>query len=222
MPENFLAIIDYKAGNQTSVRRALRHLSIPCEVTADPSRLRQASGVLFPGVGAAGQAMAQLKGTGLDEAIRGIVSRGVPFLGICLGCQIMLDHSEENDTPTLGIFPGRNLRFDPGLRDELGVPIRIPHMGWNSLRALRPSALLEGISPDDQFYFVHSYHPVPAPGDALTLTRHGAEFCSSFGREGAWAVQFHPEKSGPPGLRMLLNFHRYAIGAGRGGGRADA
>ncbi|MDR2339966.1 MAG: imidazole glycerol phosphate synthase subunit HisH [Deltaproteobacteria bacterium] len=212
MPNSFLAIIDYKAGNQTSVRRALRHLSIPAEVTADPGMLREASGVVFPGVGAAGQAMAQLRETGLDRAISDIIGRGVPFLGICLGCQIMLGHSEENDTETLGVLPGRVIRFDRESTDELGVPIRVPHMGWNSLKIEKGSALFAGIGPKDQFYFVHSYYPVPEPAAVLSTTYHGGPFCSAFGREGLWAVQFHPEKSAGPGLRMLRNFHDYSLG----------
>ncbi|MDR2200071.1 MAG: imidazole glycerol phosphate synthase subunit HisH [Deltaproteobacteria bacterium] len=215
MKSEFLAIIDYKAGNQTSVRRALRHLKIPAEVTADPERLKDASGIIFPGVGAAGQAMAALKEAGLDCAIRELVGAGRPFLGICLGCQIMLDYSEENDTRTLGLFPGKNLRFDKNSRDESGRTIRVPHMGWNTIRVKSSSALFDGVEEGHQFYFVHSYYPNPELKHLLATTYHGGEFCSVFGREGTWAVQFHPEKSGRPGLRMLRNFYEYAR---RGGG----
>jgi glutamine amidotransferase len=211
MAQDFLAIIDYKAGNQTSVHRALRHLSIPAEVTADPGRLRDALGIVFPGVGAAGQAMAAMRETGLDRTIKDLIGLGRPFLGICLGCQIMLEHSEENDTPTLGVFPGRNLRFDKSRLDDLGVPIRVPHMGWNTLKIIRQGPLFEGTLDTDQFYFVHSYYPVPDPKDVLTTTSHGGEFCSAFGRDGTWAVQFHPEKSGAPGLRLLRNFYGYSL-----------
>ncbi|MDR2406304.1 MAG: imidazole glycerol phosphate synthase subunit HisH [Deltaproteobacteria bacterium] len=211
MSDNFLAIIDYKAGNQTSVHRALKHLSIPAEVTASPKRLKDAAGIVFPGVGAAGQAMAALKEGGLDETIKDLIGLGLPFLGICLGCQIMLDYSEENDTNTLSIFPGKVIRFDKGLSDEAGVPIRIPHMGWNTLKVEKDSPLFAGIPPLSQFYFVHSYYPDPEPKYILAKTYHGKEFCSVFGRDGAWAVQFHPEKSGAPGLSMLSNFYRYSI-----------
>jgi glutamine amidotransferase len=206
-----IAIIDYQAGNQTSVRRALAHLGIDSEITADPARLEAADGVIFPGVGAAGQAMGLLTETGLDSAIRDLAVRK-PFLGICLGCQIMLDRSEEDGgVAGLGIIPGRNFRFDSGLTDEAGHPIRIPHMGWNTLRQMRPSPLLHGLTPEDQFYFVHGYYPQPAPEFVLAATRYGLEFASVFGRDGLWAVQFHPEKSGRPGLRLLRNFYEYCF-----------
>ncbi|MDR1039314.1 MAG: imidazole glycerol phosphate synthase subunit HisH [Deltaproteobacteria bacterium] len=212
MPSSqYLAVIDYRAGNQTSVHRALRHLGVQAVVTADLPTLAGAAGIVFPGVGAAGQAMAVLKDTGIDGIIRNLIGQGRPFLGICLGCQIMLEHSQENDTRTLGVFPGDNPRFDPALRDEDGKPIRVPHMGWNSVRPVRPTALFEGVGADEQFYFVHSYYPAPPPELVMGATFHGKEFASVFGREGTWALQFHPEKSGPPGLRLLRNFHDYSV-----------
>ena len=205
-----IAIIDYQAGNQTSVRRALDHLGLESAITNDPRILREAEGLIFPGVGAAGQAMGILRSLGLDAAIASLVAAGRPFLGICLGCQIMLDRSEENSAECLGILPGANVRFDGSLPDYDGRPIRVPHMGWNSVELVRQTALWEGISPSDQFYFVHSFYPVPAdPALDLGRTWHGLEFTSVFGREGLWALQFHPEKSGRPGLKILSNFHRY-------------
>ncbi|MDR2613039.1 MAG: imidazole glycerol phosphate synthase subunit HisH [Deltaproteobacteria bacterium] len=212
---DYLAIIDYQAGNQTSVHRALRHLGVKAEVTADLLTLSKAAGIIFPGVGAAGQAMAVLKETGIDNIIRELSCQGRPFLGICLGCQIMLERSEENATATLGVFPGENRRFDPALRDEDGSPIRVPHMGWNTVRPARHTALWEGLGPEDQFYFVHSYYPIPSPELVMGTTVHGLEFASVFGREGVWALQFHPEKSGPPGLRLLSNFYEYSLEASR-------
>ena len=204
-----IAIIDYRAGNQTSVQRAFASMGIETEITADPARLEAADGVVFPGVGAAGQAMDLLTATGLD-AVVGRLAAGRPFLGICLGCQIMLESSEEDGgRRTLGIIPGRCVRFDPALRDELGEPIRVPHMGWNSLRPVKPSPLFAGLKDSDQFYFVHGYYPLPEPEYVLGMTDYGVEFASVFGREGLWAVQFHPEKSGPPGLRILRNFYDY-------------
>ena len=208
-----LAILDYKAGNQTSVRRALDHLGVPCVVTADADVAAAASGVVFPGVGAAGQAMAQLRASGLDVCLRQAVERGQPVLGICLGCQILLERSEENDAVTLGLTPGRCRRFDPALREEDGAPIRIPHMGWNSLRVLRDTPLLRGVPPEAEFYFVHSYFAEPAPELVLATSRYGQDFCAVYGRDGLWAVQFHPEKSGAPGLALLENFQRYCEGA---------
>lgn len=209
-----LAILDYKAGNQTSVLRALRSLGIPAEITADPSVILAAEGVIFPGVGAAGQAMNQLISTGMDKVLREVVARGKPLLGICLGCQILLERSEENNTETLGIVPGECRRFQPEWRDG-GEPIRIPHMGWNTLEVRRPSRLLEGVSPDARFYFVHSYYTVPAPELVIATCRYGVEFTAMYGRPGLWAVQFHPEKSGRPGLALLTNFYRYCQEAAR-------
>jgi len=204
-----LAILDYKAGNQTSVRRALDHLGIPCAITADPDTLRQASGVIFPGVGAAGQAMEELTSTGLDAVLRDIVSSGKPMLGICVGCQILLDYSAENDTQALGIVPGECAMFNRALTEEDGEPIRVPHMGWNSVKLAKDCVLFEGIDPSAEFYFVHSYYPVPSAEFVLGTTFYGMDFCSLHGRPGLWAVQFHPEKSGRPGLKLLANFAKY-------------
>ena len=177
-----LAILDYKAGNQTSVRRALEHLGIPCTVTADPALLESAQGIIFPGVGAAGQAMRALGEAGQDAALRRAVDVGQPLLGICLGCQILLERSEENDTPTLGLAPGVCRRFEDGLRQEDGSPAPVPHMGWNSLRAVAPCRLLEGVEPTAEFYFVHSYYVEPDPALVLATTVYGREFCSLYGR----------------------------------------
>ncbi len=206
-----LAILDYKAGNQTSVLRALRSLGIEAVITADPAVLFHADGVIFPGVGAAGQAMGQLCLSGMDKALRQIVEKGKPLLGICLGCQILLERSEEGDTPTLGVFKGVCRRFLPEWKDG-GRAIRIPHMGWNTLDIVRPCPLFEGISPDDRFYFVHSYYVEPDPGLVLAETTYGKTFASAYGRQDLWALQFHPEKSGKPGLRILKNFSDYCGG----------
>lgn len=206
-----IAIIDYKAGNQTSVQRALEHLGFSTEITADPSRLAAAQGLIFPGVGAAGQAMNLLVQTGLGGIICELAQR-IPLLGICLGCQIMLDFSDENGgTKTLGIIPGQNIRFDPSVTDENGQNIRVPHMGWNILQKVKDSPLLQGLGDQDQFYFVHAYYPQPDPQFILGVTDYGHDFTSVFGRDGLWAVQFHPEKSGLPGLRLLRNFHDYCL-----------
>jgi imidazole glycerol-phosphate synthase subunit HisH len=204
-----LAILDYKAGNQTSVRRALDHLGIDCRITADPGIITKASGVIFPGVGAAGQAMRELTTTGLDGLLQDQVAAGKPLLGICVGCQILLDYCAENDTTALGIVPGECAMFTKGLLDQDGTPIRIPHMGWNSVRLTQPCVLFDGIAPEAAFYFVHSYYPVPKPEYVIGVTEYGLPFCSIYGREGLWAVQFHPEKSGRPGLALLRNFAAY-------------
>jgi glutamine amidotransferase len=204
-----LTIVDYEAGNQTSVLRGLASLGITARITAAAGELLAASGVIFPGVGAAGQAMEMLTRTGLDAVIRELALRGKPLLGVCLGCQILLEYSEEAETRTLGLVKGRCVRFDPALTDEAGEPIRIPHMGWNGYRLKRPDPLFEGIAADAEFYFVHSYYAEPEADLVLATSYHGREFCSAYGREGFWAVQFHPEKSGAPGLRLLKNFDDY-------------
>ena len=204
-----LAILDYKAGNQTSVRRALDSLGIACSITADPDTLSRAEGVIFPGVGAAGQAMGELLSTGLDAVLRRLVESKKPLLGICVGCQILLDYCEENDTRTLGIISGECIMFNRAMTDETGQPIRVPHMGWNTVSLKKPCELFRDIDPTSEFYFVHSYYPAPRPEYVLGTTVYGAEFCSLHGRTGLWAVQFHPEKSGRPGLKLLSNFAAY-------------
>jgi glutamine amidotransferase len=204
-----LAILDYQAGNQTSVKRALDHLALPSSITNEPKIIQDAIGLIFPGVGAAGQAMAHLRETGLVDVIKTWVASKRPFLGICLGCQIMLESSEENSAETLGVLPGTNLRFSEDLADSDGQPIVIPHMGWNTVALTRPNPLWVGVNPDHQFYFVHSYYPCPPEEFVLGTTWHGKDFSSVFGYDGLWAVQFHPEKSGPAGLKILENFYRY-------------
>lgn len=204
-----LTILDYEAGNQTSVLRALQALGISAEITAEKARLASSAGVIFPGVGAARQAMELLRRTGLDAVLRDLIAVGKPLLGICLGCQILLEHSDENDTATLGALKGRCLRFPEACKDEDGEPIIIPHMGWNGYSLKRESRLLEGIPRDAEFYFVHSYYPEPADELVIATTYHGLEFCSIYGRDGLWATQFHPEKSGAPGLGVLRNFYAY-------------
>ncbi|WP_035067941.1 imidazole glycerol phosphate synthase subunit HisH [Nitratidesulfovibrio termitidis] len=210
-----LAILDYKAGNQTSVRRALDHLGIPCVITADPAVIAGAHGVIFPGVGAAGQAMNELLTTGLDKVLKDQVQAGKPLLGICVGCQIMLDYSQENDTKALGIVPGECRLFNAAWTEEDGRPIRVPHMGWNRIVQKRPCELLKGIEPEAEFYFVHSYYPAPPESYVIATCSYGEEFCAIHGGPGLWAVQFHPEKSGRPGLALLRNFHAYCKEASR-------
>lgn len=206
-----LAIVDYESGNQTSVWRALQSLGVEAKISADANEILAAQGVIFPGVGAAGQAMTQLKATGLDTVLAQVVKDQIPLLGVCLGCQILLEYSEEDGgTDCLGILPGQAKRFDPNWLDG-DEPIRIPHMGWNFAKAKasapeQAALILQGIDPASQFYFVHSYYPLPAPELALATSSYGLEFASVYGRRGLWAAQFHPEKSGPAGLRLLSNF----------------
>jgi imidazole glycerol-phosphate synthase subunit HisH len=199
-----IAIVDYDAGNLTSVRLAFETLDIAAEVTADPARIRAADRVVFPGVGAAGSAMRTLTARGLAPVIREVVARGTPFLGICLGTQIVLDRSEEDGgTAGLGILPGTVRRFRPASPFD-----KIPQMGWNAVAQRRPHPLFAGLDDNSEFYFVHSYYPNPADPDLVlgTTAYAGTTFASVLGRGALAATQFHPEKSGRIGLRMLRNF----------------
>lgn len=204
-----LAILDYGAGNLTSVARAFAWLDIPAKITANAEEIAKADGIVFPGVGQAGQAMASLRQSGLDKCLADAAARKQPLLGICLGCQILLSRSEEGPTETLGLVAGTCRQFDAALTEEDGRPINIPHMGWNSLCFKQYSPLFEGVDPAAEFYFVHGYYVEPEPGLIIATTRYGREFCSAYGRDGIWALQFHPEKSGSAGLRILANFNNW-------------
>lgn len=204
-----LAIIDYGAGNQTSVFRALKSLGIECVVTSEPQKILDSDGVIFPGVGAAPQAMRKLCETGIAATLYHIVEIGLPMLGICLGCQILLTESEEGDCVCLGILKGKSRRFSSNLLQEDGSPAPVPHMGWNSITHKGSSRLLCGIGKNAEFYFVHSYYPEPAPDLVLATAFYGKSFCALYGRDGLWAAQFHPEKSGRAGLRLLANFNSF-------------
>lgn len=206
-----IAIIDYRAGNLTSVARAVRHMGFDCFVTSKPEEILKADKVIFPGVGSAQKAMMDLQELGLDEAIRSIVRAGKPVLGICLGTQIIFDWSAEGDTPCLGILPGRVVRFPEGLSTPK-ERLKIPHMGWNSLELLQDHFVFTDILPNSQFYFVHSYYPEPAEAkQILGLTDYGISFVSAICKDNLVAVQFHPEKSGRPGLKLLENFCKWSI-----------
>ncbi|MBN1613077.1 MAG: imidazole glycerol phosphate synthase subunit HisH [Deltaproteobacteria bacterium] len=203
-----IGIIDYRAGNLTSVARALQKLGQPCRITDDPAVLGEATHLIFPGVGAAGEAMAHLQGKGLDRWIRQWVRQGKPLLGICLGTQVIFDHSEENDTPCLGILKGSVRRFPAGLEKD-GLPLKIPHMGWNEVR-FKNHPVFAGLPKGAEFYFVHSYYPAPADeGSIIGTVEYGLTFCAAVAQGNLVAVQFHPEKSGNPGLAILANFCRW-------------
>ncbi|GAB6888870.1 imidazole glycerol phosphate synthase subunit HisH [Desulfothermus okinawensis JCM 13304] len=204
-----IAIIDYLAGNLTSVKRSLDFLGIESEITDDPKKIGESIGIIFPGVGAAGSAMKNLISKGLDQILKREASKGKPLLGICLGSQIILDFSEENSTECLGLIPGKCIRFSDSLKDETGNSINIPHMGWNQVYIKEENPLFEGIENGMDFYFVHGYYPFPHKEYVLGTTTYGIEFCSVLGKEPLWAVQFHPEKSGRFGLKILENFYRF-------------
>ena len=201
-----IAIINYNAGNITSVARALQNIGQDFVITDDTKKLDEASRVIFPGVGAAGEAMAYLREKKLDVWLKNYSKTGKPLLGICLGTQIVLDYSEENTTECIGLVAGSTKRFPEKLISE-GETLKIPHMGWNSVNFRRSHPVFRDISPDAEFYFVHSYYPAPSE-DAVVLgtTDYGMNFCSVLAKDNLVATQFHPEKSGRPGLQILRNF----------------
>jgi glutamine amidotransferase len=204
-----ITIVDYKAGNLTSVKRALDHLGLPNRISADPQIVRSAERIIFPGVGHAGTAMGVLKERGLDSALKEAFQKGTPILGICVGCQIILSRSEEGDTPGLDLLPGECVRFR--IPDKA---LKIPHMGWNAVTVTRPHPILAPLRPGDEFYFVHSYYPRPSDENAIFATcEYGDPFPAAIGKDNLFAVQFHAEKSGPVGLQLLKNFAIWEIGA---------
>jgi imidazole glycerol-phosphate synthase subunit HisH len=205
-----IGIVDYKAGNLTSVARALYYLGEPCEVTDDPEILDSCDRIIFPGVGAAGEAMINLRSKGLDRRLRAWVASGKPTLGICLGTQVIFERSEENDAVCLGIVPGSVKRFPGDLKDREGRFLKIPHMGWNHVDFPRNHPVFEDLPTDAEFYFVHSYYPAPADDRwVIGWTDYGLRFCAAIAHRNLVAVQFHPEKSGAPGLQILANFCRW-------------
>lgn len=205
-----IAIIDYEAGNLTSVERAVRSLGRACVVTSDARAIRDAERVIFPGVGQAGSAMASLKRSGLDAVIHDVYASGRPFMGICLGTQIILSHSHEYDTPCLGLIPGEVKMFPPGMTDTDGSRLKIPHMGWNRIAKVADHPVLDGITGEDEFYFVHSYYPVPTDrSHVLAECTYGLAIPVMLGHKNLVSTQFHPEKSGKAGLTILDNFCRW-------------
>jgi glutamine amidotransferase len=201
-----IAIIDYNAGNITSVARALQNIGQDFVITDDTQKLEAASHVIFPGVGAAGEAMAYLRQKKLDTWLKSWLSIGKPLLGICLGTQIILDYSEENNTDCIGLVAGSTKRFPEHLMSA-GAALKIPHMGWNSINFRRKHTVFNDIPKDAEFYFVHSYYPAPDDNAVvLGVTDYGLSFCSVLAVKNLVAMQFHPEKSGRPGLQILKNF----------------
>ncbi|MCE9615124.1 MAG: imidazole glycerol phosphate synthase subunit HisH [Lentisphaerae bacterium] len=199
-----IAIVDYRAGNLTSVLLACQALGAEALITQDPAAIRDAERIIFPGVGAAGAAMASLRTLGLEAPIRDSIRRGVPFLGICVGTQILLGRSEEDGgVDCLAIIPGEVKLFRPPSRAD-----KVPQIGWNSVMQHRTHPLFDGIADASEFYFVHSYYPAPTDRTwVLGETDYaGVRFASVLGRDNVVATQFHTEKSGRLGLRLLQNF----------------
>ena len=204
-----VAIIDFGMGNLRSVEKAVRYVggaAVDVIVTPDPDRVAAADRVIFPGQGAIGDCMAQLAAHRLEPCVRDAI-RGKPFLGICIGLQALMEESEEDGgTRGLAAFKGRVTRF-PRRNPATGGRLKVPHMGWNQVRQAKPHPLWQGIDDGERFYFVHSYYVAPDdPGLVAGSTDYALRFTSALAAGNLFAVQFHPEKSQRPGLRLLRNF----------------
>ena len=206
-----IAIIDYEAGNLASVERVVKKFGFECEITQDSKEVLRADRIIFPGVGAAGKAMVNLKRLGLDDALRETFYMGKPILGICLGTQIILEKSEEDDTQCLGLISGEVKLFPSPLIAQDNQRLKVPHMGWNGVTFIKEHPVIEGISPNSELYFVHSYYPLPASEEyILGKTEYGIEFVSAIAYKNLVAFQFHLEKSGEPGLKIFSNFCQWS------------
>ena len=202
-----IAIVDYKAGNLTSVKLGFEAIGVEAVITDRPEVILQADRVVFPGVGAAGASMRNLTDLKLVEVLRAVVARGTPFLGICVGMQVLFDRSEEDGgTTTLGFIPGEVKLFRPTDPAD-----KVPQIGWNAVRFLHPHPVFAGVENETEFYFVHSYYPMTKrAGDSVGVTGYaGVDFTSIVGRANLVATQFHIEKSGRIGLRVFENFSRW-------------
>lgn len=198
-----IGVIDYRAGNAPSVGYALERLGIAHRLVAEPAELDDVERIILPGVGAARATIDSLRESALVEPLTArVVGDRTPFLGICIGLQVLLEHSEEGDVDCLGWVPGRVRRFPDTLR--------VPQIGWNAVRTTRAHPVTDGLGDDAYCYFVNSYFAEPRdPGDALGVTEYGQDFCSIVGRGNVVATQFHAEKSGPVGLALLERFSRW-------------
>ncbi len=198
-----IALIDYGAGNIHSIEKALEYVGATVQVTNNPTIVAEAEAVVLPGVGSGGSAMAQITRYGLDDAIREATQRGRPFLGICLGMQLLADHHAEGEVNGLGLFRGEVRRIPHGPK--------IPHMGWNQVELTQESLpIFANIPKNTYFYFAHSYYVEPQDQrGVVAVTDYGSPYCSVIATEHVWGTQFHPEKSGKPGLQLLQNFVRW-------------
>jgi len=220
-----VAVIDYGMGNLHSVAKAIEHVAPQLEVvvTSDASTVARAARVVFPGQGAMPDCVREMDARGLREAVLA-AARAKPFLGICIGLQMLFDRSEEGDTPGLGLLRGQVRRFPAAkMVNGRGARLKVPHMGWNEVRQIVAHPLWQGIPQDSRFYFVHSYYPEPAAREfAAGETTYGVPFTCAAARGNIFAVQFHPEKSDQAGLKLLTNFATWQPAAQRPGQTAAA
>ena len=199
MSDARITIVDYQAGNLRSVKKALERFDVRPVISSNPKDIEEADGVVFPGQGAAGPAMRNLEARELAEPIKRYIGDGRPFLGVCLGLQLLLEGSEEHDEACLGVLPGRVRR--------LPSTVKIPQMGWNSVELLSSHPIFRGVPDGSYFYFVHSYYADPEESSVVAgMTTYGLRFASAVARDNLVAVQFHPEKSGATGLRLYSAF----------------
>ncbi|MGA0557720.1 imidazole glycerol phosphate synthase subunit HisH [Larkinella sp. VNQ87] len=199
-----IVIVDYGMGNLRSVLNKFRKLGVACEISAEPRAVEEASGLILPGVGHYGRAMDKLRRLDLLDLLNQRVQDDrVPVMGICLGMQLLMEHSEEGDAEGLGWIKGDTIRFRLDDRPTL----KIPHIGWNSIRQARPHPISDGLTQDELFYFVHSFHvSLTDPTDALHVTNYGYEFVSAVQRNHIFGFQYHPEKSQDAGIQVFRNF----------------
>jgi len=204
-----IAVVDYGMGNLRSVSKALEHVAPDTEVhvTSDPEVVRRAGRVVFPGQGAMPDCMREMDARGLRPAVLE-AARSKPFLGICIGLQMLFERSEEGDTPGLGVFPGKVRRFPPeAMKDAQGGRLKVPHMGWNEVMQAEPHALWQGIADANRYYFVHSFYvEAGRPELVAGYSIYGFPFTCAVAQDNIFAVQFHPEKSQTAGLALLANF----------------
>lgn len=203
-----IAVVDYGMGNLRSVQQAVRKVAPNANivVTGEAEVIASARRVIFPGQGAAPDCMREIRSRGLDKVIAEVVGDGKPFLGICMGLQVLFEHSAEGDTPCLGIFAGQVKRFASGLQSAQGSKLKVPHMGWNQVHH-GDHAMWNGIAQDARFYFVHSYYVQPRDENLTQATSdYPQAFVCAVAQDNLFAVQFHPEKSAAAGLQLLRNF----------------
>lgn len=207
-----IAVVDYGMGNLRSVSKALEHVAPDKRVlvTSDPAQIDAADRVVFPGQGAMPDCMRELDARGLrDAVVRAAASK--PFLGICIGLQLLFEHSEEGDAPGLGILPGKVIKFSKdGMHDAVGHKLKVPHMGWNQVHQTKKHPMWQNIADAERFYYVHSYYVVPHNPECIVgYSEYPERFTSAVAQDNIFAVQFHPEKSQHAGLQLLSNFARW-------------
>ena len=195
-------IVDYDAGNLRSVQRACQEIGVSATITSDPATIRDADRIIFPGVGIAGAAMRSIRSRGIDQVLLDAYRAKTPILGICIGLQLSLEHTEEGDIDTLGIIEGQVHRF------KMQNPeLKVPHMGWNEVKVVQPHPVLSHVKAGDEFYFVHSYYPAPIEDrEVFANSDYESTFSCAIGKANFFGTQFHPEKSGRGGLQLIKNF----------------